>query len=122
MAVNDLGWVSFDARGKFYILDMEGLANLETLREKNRNTAWMNRVTKEHQVGLVMIYNSWFDDAPKNWIKLGVLHETQQHFSQSISSIGVSFFATSQEAAKRLQPQFDAFRKTLPADTWIDTK
>jgi len=119
IAVNDLGWVSLNADGKFYILDLEGLANLETLREKNRDTAWMDRVTKQHQVGLVMIYISWFDDVPANWVKLGVLHETQQRFDQPISSIGVSFYATSPEAAKRLQPQFQAFQKTLPANTWI---
>jgi len=122
VAVNDLGWVSFDANGKFYILDLEGLANLETLREKNRDTAWMDRVTKEHQVGLVMIYISWFDDVPKGWTKLGVLHETQQYFQQSISSIGVSFYATSADAAKRLQPQFEAFRRTLPPNTWVSAK
>lgn len=119
VAVNDLGWVSFNANGKFYILDLEGLANLETLREKNRDTAWLDRVTKQHQVGLVMIYLSWFDDVPTNWVKLGVLHETQQYFRQPISSIGVSFYATSPEAAKRLQSQFEAFQKTLPANTWI---
>ena len=119
VAVNDLGWVSLNANGKFYILDLVGLANLETLREKNRDTAWMDRVTTKHKVGLVMIYDSWFDDAPANWIKLGVLHETQQYFPQPISGIGVSFYATSPEAAARLRPQFEAFRKTLPPNTWM---
>jgi hypothetical protein len=122
VAVNDLGWVSFDANGKFYILDLEGLANLETLREKNRDTAWMDRVTKEHQVGLVMIYISWFDDVPQSWTKLGVLHETQQYFDQPISSIGVSFYATSPEAAERLRPQFETFRRTLPTNTWVSAE
>ncbi|MEK6397540.1 MAG: hypothetical protein V4734_05595, partial [Terriglobus sp.] len=122
VAVNDLGWVSFGADGKFYVLDLEGLANLETLREQNRDTAWLDRVTKEHHVGLVMIYISWFDDVPNTWTKLGVLHETQQYFQQSIAPIGVSFYATSPEASKRLQPQFEALRRTLPPDTWIATE
>jgi hypothetical protein len=119
VAVNDLGWVSLNAYGKFYILDLVGLANLETLRETNRDTAWLDRVTREHNVGLVMIYDSWFDDTPPGWIKLGVLHQSAQFFASPIAAIGVSFYATSVPTAKRLQPQFEAFRKTLPAHTWI---
>lgn len=120
VAVNDLGWVSFNAYGKFYILDLIGLANLETLRETNRDTAWMDRVTEEHNVGLVMIYDSWFKrPPPPGWIKLGVLYESRQHFDSPIAANGVSFYATSSDAAKRLQPQFQTFQRTLPAHTWI---
>ncbi|MEZ2346031.1 hypothetical protein [Terriglobus sp. RCC_193] len=122
VAVNDLGWVSLNARGKFYILDLIGLANLETLREANRDTAWLDRVTREHNVGLVMIYASWFDDPPPGWIKLGVLHQSPQRFDSPIATIGVDFYATSPAAARRLQPQFEAFRRTLPAHTWIAEK
>lgn len=123
IAVNDLGWVSFNAYGKFYILDLIGLANLETLREKNRNTAWLDRVTKEHHVGLAMIYESWFKaPPPPAWIKLGVLHQSEQYFASPIATIGVSFYATSPAAAKRLQPQFEVFRRALPEHTWIADK
>ncbi|WP_156993393.1 hypothetical protein [Terriglobus sp. TAA 43] len=122
VAVNDLGWVSMNAYGKFYILDLIGLANLETLREKNRDTAWLDRVTKKHGVGLVMIYSSWFASPPSGWIKLGVLQKSPQFFDSPISTVGVSFYATSPAALKRLQPEFEAFRKTLPDHTWIEEK
>ncbi|SDF25341.1 hypothetical protein [Terriglobus roseus] len=122
VAVNDLGWVSFNAYGKFYVLDLIGLANLETLREKKRDTAWLDRVTKKHDVELVMIYDSWFASPPPDWIKLGVLHESQQYFESPISTIGVSFYATSTDAAKRLLPQLGAFRRTLPSHAWIQAK
>lgn len=122
IAVNDLGWVSFNSYGKFYILDLLGLANLETLHETNRDAAWLDRVTKKHDVGLVMIYDSWFEEIPPSWIKLGVLHQSPQHFDSPIAAIGVDFYATSPAAAKRLQPQFEAFRRTLPDHTWIADK
>jgi len=119
IAVNDLGWVSMNAYGRFYILDLIGLANLETLRETNRDTAWLDRVTKKHDIGLVMVYDSWFQGFPPGWIKLGVLHQRPQRFASPISTIGVSFYATSRGALKRLEPQFEEFRRTLPDHTWI---
>lgn len=123
IAVNDLGWVSSNAYGKFYILDLLGLANLETLRETNRDTAWLDHVTKKHDVGLVMIYDSWFNyPPPPGWIRLGVLHQSPQRFESPIAAIGVDFYATSPAALERLQPQFEAFRRTLPAHTWITAK
>ncbi len=107
VAVNDLGQVSY--HNDAYILDLYGLASREaaTLRMTSTDPAWMERLAAEHDVGLIMIYDSWFDGVPPTWIKLGELRP------RGGDSYEVSFYARPMDRA-RAETALDAWIPTLP--------
>lgn len=115
VAINDLGYVSY--KNPNYVLDFAGLANLQALEHRLENTdpKWMFRLAKEHDVGLVMIYSSWFPRLPSRWQKIGVLHLGS--VKASTYSSRVHFYATRPRAYPKIVSKLQQFIKTLPGDS-----
>lgn len=116
VAINDLGWVSFDDRGRFYVLDLVGLGSNETLRisDKDKTAPWLNAITRKHDVGLVMTYPDWITQIPSNWILLGTLKQDKMPFRGFAANDIVNFYATSEASAHRLKPELLQFAQSLP--------
>jgi hypothetical protein len=91
-AVNDLGWASY--RNDAHVLDLWGLGSTEvrTLRAEGRFDAGaMDRLVRQDQVGLAMLYRDWFPEIPAGWIAVADLTSP----AVSAGSSTVTFFATS---------------------------
>jgi hypothetical protein len=119
VAVNDLGWVSYDAAPGVYVLDLVGLASFETLHQQHKDAAWLDEISQRHDVGLVMIYPHWFTDIPSSWKQVAILSEEPSHVGRfriypGIGGNEVSFYATPRADVATLQRQLSAFQKTLP--------
>ena len=69
VAVNDLGWVSFDHDPAVYVLDLGGLASAEVARAPHKDAAFLREVTQRHAVRLAMIYRAWF---PRSALAVGL--------------------------------------------------
>ena len=121
VAVNDIGWMSMDTYGKNYVLDVYGLANNEALRTPHKDAAWLNKVTTQHDIVLVMVYAKWFPDLPPGWQQIGALRQ-KLRYKDAIGGDSVAFYATSAVAADHLRPELEQFRKTLPDGAWLTTR
>ena len=71
VAVNDLGWVSYG--NNVFVLDLEGLGS-ESVRRLRAGHAFhaaqMAGMASHYNVGLVMIYKSWYPEIPSTWRRL----------------------------------------------------
>ena len=112
VAVNDLGLASY--RNKNYVLDLWGLGS-EEVRKARRAGQFgpetMAALARDHDVGLVMIYDAWFPKGvPSSWTKVAVLH------SQAVTADepDVSFYRTPSGNAAELASALQAFKPTLP--------
>lgn len=117
VAVNDLGWVTW--QNDQYVLDLFGLGSSEALVMRlapgGPSPGWGGELAMRHGVDLVMIYDSWFADAvAPSWRKLGEMTMGLQR--GALSDWTVTFYATSAEAAPGLQAKLAEFIPTLPAD------
>lgn len=110
-AVNDLGLTSYRRRSGLRIVDLEGLGSVESARQKNKTTAWMDSMIHEHRVGVVIIYEDWFSPAPADWTKLGEL--CMKETPIAVYGPCVSFFATP-FAPPQTANAYSSFVKTLP--------
>jgi hypothetical protein len=113
VAVNDIGWVSYTANHRYYVLDLFGLASPEAMKAK-KTTEWMDDITRRHQIGLVMIYKDWFPPAPPSWREIGELKLTQGR-RLFVAGTTVTFYATPEADLPHLQAQLADFARTLPA-------
>jgi hypothetical protein len=112
VAVNDLGLVSYGRRPDQYVLDLIGLGSAEAARQKDKNPAWMDAITTEHQVGAVMIFRSWFPRVPADWTRVGAI--CLDHQPVMLPDSCIQFYATRLESSDDLRRRFDAFARTLP--------
>ena len=112
VAVNDLGMVSYRRRPGMYVLDLWGLASAEAAEQKNKSTAWMGSIVRDHDVGLVVIYPLWFPPAPKDWTLLGELCLNDPPIV--LGGACVSYYATPAASLPELQDSFADFVHTLP--------
>jgi hypothetical protein len=119
VAVSDLGWVSFDAKGRFYVLDLIGLGSNETLRVKTKDAAWLDAVTRKHDIRLAVIYPTQFLGIPRTWTKLCVLRQSTQAMTGSASNTQVTFYAISASDVPELRGQLNRFASTLPHGVWL---
>ncbi len=114
VAVNDLGWVSF--QNDQYVLDLYGLASMEALRQRQerdrQDVAWMDEMARARDVNLAMLYRSWFPMVPKGWVPLGTLYLGRRKITPA--SDAVMFYAINAAAAEALRPKLEAFSQTLP--------
>ena len=112
VAVNDLGLVAY--YGGQYVLDLFGLGSRAALEmnETQTNGEWMNTLAEQHNVKLVMMYESWFADQPESWIPLGELHLGKKRSTASRET--VTFYAVDQETARTALPLLQQFQATLP--------
>ncbi len=115
IAVNDLGLVSFGNDN--YVLDLWGLGSEEIRKLKMANaydSKAMERIIKEHNIQLIMIYESWYrDQIPASWVKLAVLHTRERIV---VAQQDVAFFAPSATQTDALKQALVRFKKTLPRE------
>jgi hypothetical protein len=122
VAVNDIGWVSADAYGRYYVLDLAGLASNEALRTPRKDAAWLGDITRRHEIAAVMIYPDWFVSLPQDWRLMGVLHLPKTRLDSGLAGSRVFLYATSPEQQRRLEPMVQQFAATLPPQTWLTAK
>ncbi|MGC9198740.1 MAG: hypothetical protein ACP5E5_07345 [Acidobacteriaceae bacterium] len=113
VAVNDLGLVSYRRRPGEEVVDLFGLASAEAAQQRNRSTQWMDSITREHDVGLVMIYDGWFPRAPKDWAELGQLCLVRRPII--LGGRCVTYYATPAAPLTQVRREFESFVRTLPA-------
>ncbi len=113
VAVNDLGWVSYD--NDAYVLDLWGLGSerVRKLRAAGQiNAAVIADLANQADVDFAMIYQNWFLGAvPDSWCLMAVLE------GKAVSAaIGdVAFYATRASVAADMRDALDRFAPTLPA-------
>lgn len=114
VAVNDIGLVSF--RNKNYVLDLFGLSSSEVLdaRMNGEDIEWMNRVVLNKEIGLAMIYDTWYPIVPHEWDHIATLTRSPLLFSPTTDN-AVRFYRTN---AGRKRPDLvsllNQFKRTLP--------
>lgn len=118
VAVNDLGLVSYRLGAGRYVLDLGGLASLETARELHKDAAWLQGTATRHHVGLVMIYPGLLP-IPTTWVKLGVVCNLRPPVA--LGGPCVDYYASDPADSAALTTSFAAFAKTLPAGTAVTT-
>jgi hypothetical protein len=120
VAINDLGLVSYRRRPGQQVVDLVGLGSVEAARTPNKDAAWLDAVTREHDVRVVMIYRwPWlFPQVPAGWTPLGTL--CTRGLVVSVGDPCVHYYTTGGADTERLQSAFKAFTATLPAR--IDVK
>lgn len=112
VAVHDLGLVTY--RNDNYVLDLNGLASLEVLlaARAQREPVWRERLAREHQVRLAMIYDQVPGEVPTSWISVGTLSLAGPNVTAAFPD--VAFYATSRDAAEELRGPLARFSTTLP--------
>lgn len=113
IAVNDIGYVSF--QNDAYVLDLWGLASTEALeaRQTEQTADWMVELTDEYQVELVMIYADAFKvNVPNEWVKVGELTTSRPVIIAHNRTVDI--FATNQAAAIELESLLSEFALSLP--------
>ena len=112
VAVNDLGWVSYDNDN--YVLDLWGLSS-----EKSRQLRMSGRLdataiaalADEADVDFAMIFESWFRGSiPSSWCLMAVMESEQV----TADSVYVHFFATHDGAVADMGAALDRFAAALP--------
>jgi hypothetical protein len=119
VAVNDLGWVSF--RNDQYVLDLAGLASAEALarRTVEKDSAWMDDLSRRHGVKLAMIYDNSFRGIPPDWTCLGRLYLGREQITPAGNV--VTFYGLDDEVTVRARALLDGFRASLPAGVTFKT-
>jgi hypothetical protein len=113
VAVNDLGLVSY--RNTSGVLDLWGLGS-ERVRKLRAAGAFgpaqMARMARDYGVGVVMIYEPWFDgQVPAEWRKAAVLHA----LGAQASCDNVTFFVTPIANDALVLDRLARFKAMLPA-------
>jgi len=118
VGVNDLGWTSY--RNPNYVLDLFGLASEEAREARaSGEKDWMDHMTKEHHVGLAMIYTNWFrDEIPADWTRIAALHLGGAQFT--VADTVVDFYVTNPKDRPAILKALDAFKPTLPPRVTLD--
>lgn len=118
VGVNDLGLVTY--RNPSYVLDLFGLGSEEVRKAKlagHYGPDEMAAMVAAHQVGLVMIYDSWFPRGlPAEWRKVAVLHAERVSAAEG----KVSFYRTPHADPVALAGALQAFKPTLPSRTSLE--
>jgi hypothetical protein len=111
VAVLDIGYVAF--RNSNYVLDLVGLASIESARhQQNPDSSWMQRLAERHDVELAMIYAQSFKELPANWTKLGELRLGRERITPFGST--VTFYALTDSAHRQALAKLPDFVDTLP--------
>jgi len=118
VAVNDLGLVSYGSDQ--YVLDLWGLGSSEALQERRRNKsgAWMDRLAKQHHVHLAMIYDRWFPNIPKTWIRLATLHLGKANITPADSLVAI--YVMDQASITSAKAALHSFIQDLPEGVHLE--
>jgi hypothetical protein len=119
VAVNDLGLVAYG--NTHYVLDLWGLGSEQVRKARTAGhygPAEMATLASDHDVGVVMIYDSWFPKGvPSTWTKVAVLRTTVVTLSQR----NVTFYRTPSAEAAEVTSALQAFKATIPPRDRLDT-
>jgi hypothetical protein len=113
VAVDDLGLVSYDRAPGQYVLDLFGLGSVEAARQKDKSAAWLDEITRRHDVGLVAIY-PYYKEIPVEWIKLGTV--CLDGPKVIVAEPCVSYYATSAAVQPHAAKVFAMYLVALPAN------
>jgi hypothetical protein len=112
VAVNDLGWVSYN--NPSFVLDLYGLGSEEVRRLKMTgvyDTKTLFMLVERKHVSLIMIYDEWFKSKiPTDWKKVAILNTSQV----TSASDHVSFYITPKANRTKALDLLHQFGKTLP--------
>lgn len=114
VAVSDIGAVNFLADIK--CLDLLALGSMETipLNKYGFNNDTVQKLTKEKNIKIVIIYDRVFEDCiPNSWIKVGAWEIKN---NKVCSDKVVSFYATNPDEASKLMMNLRNFSSRLPPD------
>lgn len=119
VAVNDLGWVSY--QNDNYVLDLWGLANKEALDMRKAGTPDMlAKLTEKHNIQLAMIYQMWFNaEIPSTWVKVATLNLPEDMRAMTPADSQVQFYATSANAVPTIAAAVSEFQQSLPSGVTI---
>ncbi len=119
VAVNDLGWVSFQNRS--FVLDLWGLGSEPVRKARAARKVGKSDIrgwTQAADVDYAMIYEAWFVDAiPDEWCLMAVL-ETEQ---VTAAGPNVLFLATKRSVQDQMRDALQHFAQTLPAPVTLKT-
>ncbi len=95
VAVNDLGWVSF--QNDAYVLDLWGLGSERARKARQAaEPGWMDALVKDGGVDVAMIYADWFPDLPPGWTLVGMIVDEERRVTPYTNA--VQFYVTRPEA------------------------
>jgi hypothetical protein len=113
VAAYDLGWLSY--RNDSDVLDLEGLASMETRVAAAAGGDWMEALAAKHGVKLAIVSPGVIPQLPANWIALGTLHLGRPCITPADSL--VRFWALDTATVAPAEAALEAWASTLPADT-----
>jgi len=113
VAVNDIGLVSYENPN--YVLDLWGLGSeaARRVRGEEPGADWMDRLARQSDTGLAMIYPQWFPTLPEGWRLVGMLRLRHGYLVNGGRDVG--FYATNAAALPRVEAALREFVPTLPA-------
>jgi hypothetical protein len=112
IAVNDLGWVSY--QNPHYVLDLWGLGSEEARRHrKDPGSGWMAELAARKGVPAAAIYDTWFVTRPAGWTAVATLKLEGRLISADTDT--VTFYATRADQVAVLKARLEAFAPTLPS-------
>ncbi|SCB19430.1 hypothetical protein GA0061098_1002477 [Bradyrhizobium shewense] len=118
VGVNDLGLVAYG--NTKYTLDLWGLGSEQVRKARmagDYGPAEMAALAHDYDVGLIMIYEGWFEKGvPSSWTKVAVL----QTRSVTLSRQNVDFYRTPLADAAAVDAALRAFKATLPSRDRLD--
>ena len=123
VAVNDLGWVAFDRGPRQYVLDLVGLGSYESFKtkERDRTPEWLEAITREHGVGVAMLYPEWFaKGVPATWVPVAKLCAADVDPVLGAAGKRVMFYATPVADRAAVRQALARFGATLPGGSSLE--
>ena len=115
VAVNDLGWVSFE--NNHYVLDLWGLGSEKIRRLHHQmtptNIEFLDQLIKKNDRQLIMVHRDLFPIRPASWKLIGVL-KSEPVFRVTFRR-EVTFYTTPLADKEKIQEELASFERTLPS-------
>lgn len=119
VAANDIGAVAY--YGNIYLIDLVGLGNQPVARARlarSFDTAYMQELTTNYHVDIVIIYDSWFRDLiPSAWVKIATWEIPNNIVAGDRT---VTFYAPSTEKEAIVRDKLIQFSPHLPPDVKVE--
>lgn len=121
VAVNDLGYVSFE--NPHYVLDLWGLGSEEARRLEAANVPdSLMLLTRQYRVGLAMIYPSWFAGRiPLSWTKIATLSLRMPLITPGGSQVSFYLTGVQQPSCAVVRSELESFSLSLPPKSQLTT-
>ena len=118
IAVNDLGWVTWN--NDRYVLDLWGLGSEEArLARADNEPGWMDALTRKHDADVAILHARWFTDMiPASWTPVATLGRTSPTLFGGTEV--ATFYATRPEAVGPLRATLADIAATAPSGSLWD--